>query len=106
MQKDETLLHVAAGFGRPWVLWQLLEHGLAIEAADASGNTPMHAASEAENSNCVEVLRCKGANKEGKTPMVMNFLVGYWEGDFVRFVETDVSNHSAWRRAAAPRAAR
>ncbi|MEH6307027.1 ankyrin repeat domain-containing protein [Olivibacter sp. CPCC 100613] len=75
---DQTLLYKVCNFGRKpevyrreLVLW-LLDEGVAIEAANVEGNTPLHVAVRLRDATLIKILLDAGANpttenKQGET---------------------------------------
>jgi uncharacterized protein len=77
-----TALHQAAATGRPETLRLLLDAGLAVDARDAAGDTPLHLAVQGEDALArVEMLLAAGAdarsrNTAGLTPLHAAALAG------------------------------
>lgn len=59
---DTTLLHIAARVGSAETAKLLLAHGLALDARDAAGRTPLQSALDAEQWSTMTFLRNQGAN--------------------------------------------
>ncbi len=77
-----TALHQSAASARPEVLRTLLDAGLAVDARDAAGDTPLHLAVQGDDAVArVDVLLAAGAdagarNTAGLTPLHAAALVG------------------------------